>query len=94
MTILEILPYCPKYSLERSVGMSYDMAFNESDKQEMNTAYLLLRKARPHAHNIGHVALYDTHICKVAPAQGFQLLPLALPLFLLLRQALVAGAHE
>lgn len=94
MTILEILPYCPKYSLERSVGMSYDTTFNKYNAQDIYNAYLLLREARSHAHNVGYVALYDTHIGKVAPTQGFQLLPLALALFLLLRQALVAREHE
>lgn len=34
ITILDIFPYCPKYSFERSVGMSYKQVSSISDRVE------------------------------------------------------------
>ena len=71
-------------------------------KRDMESAtYLFLREARADAHDVYDVPLHHAHICQVSAAQRVELLPLPLPLFLLLRQALMTkprrqrrGAHR
>lgn len=92
MTILEILPYCPKYSVDRRVGINYqDNGIRSGCTTTLNkgTTYLLLGKPGTKAYNIYNVALYDPNIGKVTSVESFELLSFTFSLFLLLCQALV-----
>lgn len=53
--------------------------------------YLFLGEPGADTNYIYYIALHDTHIGKVASAQRIKVLPLALPLLLLLCQALMAN---
>ena len=56
--------------------------------------HLLFGEPRADADNVDDVPLDDPDVREVASAQRVEFLALPLPLLLLLRQALVAGAHE
>ena len=52
--------------------------------------YLLFGEPRTDANNVDHITLHDTYVRELAATKCIKLLALPLPLFLLLRQALMA----
>lgn len=97
MTIFEILPYCPKYSCERRVGMSCGCARWRQDGpgpdhgEAAQVTHLLLGKPRPDADDVHDVALHDPHVGEVLAPERIQLLAFSLPLLLLLSEALMTA---
>ena len=53
--------------------------------------HLLLCESRSQPDDVYYIALHDAYIRKLTASKGIKLLSLTLPLFLLLRQALVTG---
>ena len=91
ITILDIFPYWPKYSLERNVGISWsNLVSNGNSISGCGVgANLLLGEPGIHIDDIHNVALHNTNVSKVSSPQRIQILAFSLSLFLLLRQALV-----
>lgn len=56
--------------------------------------YLLFGETRTDAHNVNNVPLDDTDVRQMFTAKGFKLFPFAIPLLLLLSQALVANGRR
>ena len=93
--IFEILPYWPKYSAERNVGMSWRRTADQilRARYEGMLTYFFLGKSRTDSNDINYIALYNAYIGEMTPTKGIQFFAFTLALFLLLRQALVA-IHE
>jgi hypothetical protein len=91
ITILAILPYCPKYSFERRVGISWNRQaeLNQCAALE-GVSHLFLCETRTKSGDVDDVALNNPHISEVSAVKCLELLAFSLPLFLLLSQSLVA----
>ena len=91
ITIFDIFPYWPKYSLERNVGISWsDLVSNEVTSSRCGSgADLLLREPGIHVDDIHDITLYNSNVDKLSSPQHIQILAFSFSLFLLLSQTLV-----
>lgn len=91
ITILDIFPYWPKYSLERNVGISWSGSVSNGMRSSWcgSGANLLLREPGIHVDDVHNITLHNANVDKVSSPQHIQILAFSFPLFLLLRQTLV-----
>jgi len=93
ITILDIFPYWPKYSLERNVGISWsDLVSNGITPSWCSgVANLLLREPGIHVDDVRNITLYNANVDKLSSSQHVQILAFPFSLLLLLRQTLVTA---
>ena len=92
ITILDIFPYWPKYSLERNVGINWSGLVSNGIMSSWcgSGANLLLREPGVHVDDVHNIALYNANVDELSSPQHVQILAFSFSLFLLLRQTLVA----
>ena len=91
ITILDIFPYWPKYSLERNVGISWSELVSNGITSSWcsSGANLFLREPGIHVDDVHNITLHNANVDKLSSPQHVQILAFSLSLFLLLRQTLV-----
>ena len=87
--IFEILPYWPKYSVDRKVGISCSSRLSQLPAGSQSGAYLFFCKSRANADYVDYVALNDAYIGEMSPPKSVKLFTLTLSLPLLLSETLV-----
>lgn len=92
------MPYWPKYSVDRKVGISYSsrqlVRFQRRVTIEQSGAYLLFCESRADTDYVDYVALNDAYIGEMTPTKSVKLFAFTLSLFLLLSESLVAKSNH